>query len=276
VKKDVYVMWISLPIVILSLIASFFGVFYGDAVYAREVLSYKTQGIGQDLVTLCIVIPVFIISMWSAWQKKAVGLLFWGGCLFYFFYTYTIYSFGLHYNRFFLVYCVLLGLSTYGFIYFLLQYTPRMVMSDVHMHFIPIYLFIIAGVFYLLWLSEEIPSMITNTIPKSVSDANIMTNPVHIVDISFCLPLLILTGVLIRKHKVLGYLLVPVALLFSILLALAIICMLIVMSLNHVAIDYVLTVIFSLIAVFSIFLLVTTTKTLRKNIRLVEDDAVAK
>jgi hypothetical protein len=270
-SKDKYVLWISLPILLFSLVACFFGVFYGDIVYAREVLSYKTQGVGQDIVTLFMVLPIFIISMYFAYRKKPIGLLFWAGCLFYFFYTYAIYSFGLHYNQFFLVYCAILGISTYGFIYFLLHYTKKIVVTNVHINFIAIYLFIIAGVFYLLWLSEEIPSMITNTIPKSVVDVQIMINPVHVVDLSFCLPLLVITGVLIKKNNHLGYLLAPIALLFGILLAMAIICMLIVMLLNHVEIDYILTTIFSIIAVFSIFLLVQTTNKLKKNIKLIEE-----
>jgi len=269
-KKDKYVLWISIPIIVFSVCACFFGVFYGDTVYGREVLSYRTQAIGQDLVTLIIVLPTFIISTFFAYQKKVIGILFWAGCLFYFLYTYIVYSFGLHFNRLFLVYCLLLGVSVYGFIYFLLHYTDKITTKNIRINHVAVYLYIIAGVFYLLWLSEEIPAMILNTIPKSVIEAQIMTNPVHIVDISLCLPFLIITGILIQNKKKLGYVFSLVALFFSFLLSLAVLGMIIVMTVNGVKNQLVLTAIFLIISIISLILLVNTAVKLKKSLMLNE------
>jgi hypothetical protein len=263
-EKDKYVLWFSIPIIVLSFLACFFGVFYSDTVYVQEVISYKTQAIGQDLVTLIIVLPTFIISMYFAYHKKVIGILFWAGCLFYFLYTYIVYSFGLHFNRLFLVYCSLLGLSVYGFMYFLLHYANTIIIKNVRINYVAIYLYIIAGVFYLLWFSEEVPAMIMNTIPKSVIEAQIMTNSVHVADISLCLPFLIITGVLIQNKKMLGYVFSLVALFFSILLSLAVLGMIIVMTINGVEIEIALTAIFLVISIISLLLLVNTAVKFKK------------
>ena len=255
-NKDKAILWFSIPIASFVFLACFFGVFYSDMTYAREVISYRTQGVGQDLVTLVIVLPMFFVSTYLSYKKKAVATLLWAGCLFYFLYTYLIYSFGLHFNRLFMVYCLIFGLSVYGFLYFLMKYSTRIIVKDVKFFWTSIYLYVISGLFYFIWLSEEIPSLISNTIPKSATVANLMTNPVHTADISLCLPFLILTGILIQKRNNIGYLLAPVALLFSVLLALAIIGMLIVMALNSVEVDSILTVIFAVISIVSIFLLI--------------------
>jgi hypothetical protein len=264
-EKDKNILLFSIPIAILSFVSCVTGVFYSDVIYAREVVSYKTQGIGQDLVTLIIVLPTLIVSMYFAYQKKVVGILLWGGCLFYYFYTYLIYSFGLHFNRLFLLYCILLGLSAYGFLYFFVQYAKRIISNSVKLRHVAVYLYIIAGLFYLLWLSEEIPSAIANAIPKSVTEANIMVNTVHVADISLCLPFLIVTGILLQRGKQIGIALAPVALFFSVLLALAVLGMILVMARSGVETDFGLTIAFALVFVISLSLLVDTILKLKKS-----------
>jgi hypothetical protein len=269
-KRDKNIIWFSVPIIIFSLISCCLGIFQSNTIYARENLSYKTQAIGQDLVTLIIVLPVFVISMYAAYKKNALGILYWAGCLFYYLYTYLIYSFGLHFNRLILIYCVLLGLSVYGFMYFLFYYTRKIKIGTINIKYTAVYLFIIAGIFYMLWLSEEIPSIINNTIPKSVKEADIMINPVHIVDISLCLPFLILTGVLIQKKKQIGYMFAIVAMFFSILLSLAIIGMILVMYYNGVQTGTLLPILFIFVFIVSFLLLLITTIKIKKDIVLLE------
>jgi len=50
-KRDKNILWFSIPIIIFSLISCCSGIFQSNTIYARENLSYKTQAIGQDLVS---------------------------------------------------------------------------------------------------------------------------------------------------------------------------------------------------------------------------------
>ena len=84
--------------------------------------------------------------------------------------------------------------------------------------------------FSLLWLSEEIPALLTGKIPPSVMDANLPTNPVHVLDLGLYLPAMIITALLLWRRKLVGYLLAGPLLVFSILTGTAILVIFLVMS----------------------------------------------
>jgi hypothetical protein len=247
-------------------------VFFSEYTYSKEVPEYAVQGIGQDLVTLFIVIPVFAVSMIYAYKKNIIGILLWGGSLFYFIYTYLVYSFGLHFNQFFLVYCAILGLSFYGFLYFLICYKDKIHIKIKYGLTISVYLLLIAFLFYLLWLSDIIPSIIQNTIPKTIVEYNIITNPVYVVDIALVLPFLIITSILVIRKRSLGYFLSPAALFFTLLLSLAVIGMIIAMAIKAIPISPELTIIFTCISIASLVLLILSLR----NYQIITEQALKK
>ncbi|MGE5797398.1 MAG: hypothetical protein ACM34N_11480 [Ignavibacteria bacterium] len=258
--KDKNIILFSFPLLVLVCIAAFFGVFFSEHIYSREVIEYAVQGIGQDLVTLFIVVPVFTVSMLYAYKKNIIGILLWGGSLFYFAYTYLVYSFGLHFNQLFLVYCAILGVSFYGFLYFLIFYKETINIKMKLRLTISVYLLLIASLFYLIWLQDILPSIIMNTIPRTVAEYNIITNPIYVVDIALCLPFLIIIAILIIRERSLGYFLAPAALLFTFLLSLAVIGMIIAMAIKGIPIDLGLIIIFACISLASFILLIVSLK----------------
>lgn len=160
-------------------------------------------------------------------------MLIWSGVIFYLVYSYVIYCFSLHFNFLFLVYCFILGLSFYSFIYFIMSNINEPITDGYNIN-VPIkttsiFFIIIAIIFYSLWLTEIISTLIKNEIPKSITDNGTVTNPVHLLDLSIVLPLLFITAILLLKKKLLGFLLAPAMLVFCILMSLAIGGMVIVM-----------------------------------------------
>jgi len=119
-EKDNIILFLSLPLAALTAIVSYAGIFI-DSTYSSETASYAAQGIGQDIANLFVVAPLLVISAFYASRKNKSALLIWGGALFYLTYSYTIYSFGLHFNHLFLIYCIILGLSFYAFTYFIIN-----------------------------------------------------------------------------------------------------------------------------------------------------------
>ncbi|MHA1724603.1 MAG: hypothetical protein ACTSXH_07145 [Promethearchaeota archaeon] len=77
------------------------------------------------------------------------------------------------------------------------------------------------------------------------------TNPVHVIDISILLPLLLLTAILLLKNKELGYLLTPILLVFFIMMVLAILRMILVMSPKEISTEIGLAIIFIAVIVIS-------------------------
>ena len=252
-------MLLSVPLAILTAIVSYAGVFV-ESTYARENSLYAAQGIGQDIVNLFIVVPILLLAAFFAWRKSKLGLLIWSGAIFYLAYSYTIYSFGLHFNNLFIAYCLILGLSFYSLVYFLIsslrENVSQWFASDVSTKPTGIFLVVIAVLFYFIWLSEIIPAILINATPKSIIESGLLINPVHVLDIAICLPALIVTGIALIKKKNIGFLLAPTMLLFCIFMAVAIAAMLITMKAKGLDTNLVLTAIFGFITLLSSFFLV--------------------
>jgi|LFRM01.2.fsa_nt_gb hypothetical protein len=258
---------LSLPVSVLLIIASYFGVFIENT-YSRETLTLAAQGIGQDIVNLFIISPLLLITSFLAYKKNKAAMHIWSGAIFYLIYSYAIYTFAIHFNSLFIVYCFILGLSFYSFMYFILSQINEPVIdwysSNIPIKTISVFLIVIAILFYFLWLSEIIPALIKNEIPKSVTENGILTNPVHVLDLSVVLPGLLITAIFLLKKKSLGFLLAPAMLMFCILMSLAIGGMVIAMRMKGIESDVSLTIIFGFITLMSTIILVMFLKSIKK------------
>jgi hypothetical protein len=115
IRRDLTLTYaVSLLIAALMAIASLAGLLYQTAVYpADELLQSFLQ---NDVVNICIGIPILLGSMWLARRGRLAGLLFWPGALFYVFYTYIIYVFSMPLDVAFLLHLTLVTLSAYTMI----------------------------------------------------------------------------------------------------------------------------------------------------------------
>lgn len=195
------------------------------ALYARESPNWYAQAVAQDGFDLFIVVPALLLTAFFARTKNAAFLL-WGGVVAYCVYTFVIYCFAVHFNMLFVVYCLALGVSVFAFGYFLQRASvlPPYHESGDHkaIRWVAYYLIIVAGAFYLLWLVEIIPAAFNNTPPKAITDAGMITNPVHVLDLSVCLPGLFLIGLLSLRKQPFALSVVPAAIAFTMLMDLTI------------------------------------------------------
>ena len=125
---------------------------------------------------------------------------------------------------------------------------------------IAITLFVIAGLFYFLWLSEVVPALLNGITPQSILDNGLPTNPVHVLDLSFLLPGLIITGVLVLRENPLGYVITPIFFSYAAMLGLAIIAMVILMFQQGYELVIPQVVIFSLLTIIMTALTINYTK----------------
>ena len=262
---------LSLALAVTLAIVSYYGVFV-SATYERETASMAAQGTGQDIVNLFFAVPLLIVTLIFMLRDSKVAFYIYGGTVLYILYSFVIYCFGVNFNNLFLLYCITLGLSLYSFILILYELSRMDVQNwfgtKVPARSIGIYLIIISLMFYLLWFKEIIPAILHNSIPKSVSDYNLLVNPVHVIDIAFVLPGLIITATLLmRKHRA-GYILAPISLVFIIILAIALTGMVIMLKARGIGDEASVAGIFIILAVISfIFLLVflRNIRTIKKN-----------
>jgi hypothetical protein len=245
---------------------SFSGAFI-PRTYAREVPSMAAQGVGQDIVDLFLVVPLLILTLVFVHKKSRVAVFVFGGTVFYVLYSFVIYAFGVHFNIMFILYCATLGLSLYLFILVLYE-AGRMEVKGwfgpgLPSRLIGGYLILVAVMFYLLWLKDTLPAVLGGSVPSSVSDYNLLVNPVHVLDMAVALPGLIIATLLLVRKRRLGYILAPIALVFTIILAIALTGMVLMVKARGIGEDASIAGIFVVLAVISTFLLVLFLKKIR-------------
>ena len=66
----------------------------------------------------------------------------------------------------------------------------------------------------MLWLSEIVPDLLAGRASTSADDWQVPTNPVHVLDLAFYLPAVIVSGVLLLRRHRFGYATAPAQLIF--------------------------------------------------------------
>lgn len=204
-------------IAILIGLTSWYGLFSPDA-YTNNTDDWATQAMGQDLINI-LILPFYLYSVLFINRKRNSFPLVWVGITCYFIYTFLIYSFDIDFNRMFLLYTSILGLTVYSLLFLFYSNKNKF-------HILPSspfseqltggYFIFTALLFCGLWLSEILPANVLNTTPDSLE--NLPTNPVQVLDLSIVLPGFFTAGMLIIRKKRLGYILAPVGLTFSFLM----------------------------------------------------------
>ncbi|MGC9342112.1 MAG: hypothetical protein ACP5E3_05385, partial [Bacteroidales bacterium] len=253
--------FLSITLTIVSIAGAFF-----PSTYQREVPSMAAQGAGQDLVDLFLVVPLLLVSLYYTNKGSKIASLFLGGTLAYIMYSFVIYSLGIHFNQMFLLYTTTLGLSLYAFI----LYMNDMLATDLSEWFehapkklVGIYLIIVAFIFYALWLQSIIPALINKTIPDDVANYDLLVNPVHVIDMAFALPALILGGILIMKGKSTGYLIASLALIFMMILTIALAGMVIMLVIRGISEDYTIATVFGVLTLTSLIIILLLFKRMK-------------
>jgi hypothetical protein len=205
---------LSLPLALLGAASSITGLAV-DRVYARETESWQAQAIGQDVANL-VVLPTMLVLAYAAARGSARALLAWAGTVVYSAYAFAIYAFAVHFGPLFLVHVAVLGLSTWALIGFLGAIDPVRVRAayrtDRLAGFASVLLIVLASAFAVMWVAQDLPAMVDGRPPTELEDTGLLTNPVHVLDLSLFLPLALVAGVALRRRRPIGFVLAPVAL----------------------------------------------------------------
>jgi hypothetical protein len=244
---------LTILIAIFLAIASVAGSFF-PGTYERDSASMAAQGAGQDLVNLFLGVPLLLVSFVFTTRGKRTWTLIYAGVLSYIMYSFIIYCFGVYFNRFFLVYCATLGLSLYAFI--LVVSGLKAVAVERWFEKAPVrlvsgYMFFVALVFYSLWLKSVVPAIIHGEVPAEVTDYKLLVNPVHVIDMVFALPALIIGSVLLWKQRGLGYIIASIAMVFMILLTIALAAMVVMVVVKGINEDFTVALVFGVLSVTS-------------------------
>ena len=224
-------LWLTFPIAILLTIAAGGGVFI-SGLY-RDTPYFVAQAVGQDLISLAIVLPTLTVTAFLASRGSPRARLVWLGGLVYLVYTYVVAAFNVSFNSLFLVYVALLGCSLYALIGGLVTADMAGIKAcfteKTPVKAVSIYLAVLAVLFYFMWLSEIVPALMAGEIPQSIRDNGTPTNAVHVLDMAWVLPSFGITAVSLWRKQALGYTLAGAILSYGVFLILAILSMVVFM-----------------------------------------------
>lgn len=253
------VLLLSLFLGVVIIIISVTGLFVPDF-YSLETPNWQAQSLGQDLVDLVLIVPCLLITSLLTYRGSTTAKSVWGGVVLYLTYTFVLYCFDVHFNKLFLLYCLGLGLSFYSFVFFIgtnqfENVKPGFENKPV-VRVTGIYFLVVSVLFYLLWLSDIIPSILQNTVPESLAEAGLVTNGVHVLELAIFLPAIFITGIFLLRKMAAGFLIAPVLLTFFVLMDITIGALAVVMKMKGIESNLALTAVMALLALFSLLLLI--------------------
>ena len=267
-SEKTYILLFTITIAILVLISSSIGIFYSDF-YSAETVDWRYQSIGQDISNLIIVVPTLLISVYFMSKGSKGAKIIWCGTMITNIYSYVIYTFAVHFNFLFHIYCLILGLSLYSIIIFFknnINENFNVWFNDkIQYKSMGIFLFIIASLFLLLWLSQSLPSALVNKTPDNIISGGLLTNPVHALDFSFYLPLMFIAAMMIFKRRNSGYILAPMMMTFAIITNINIISLMVVTMVNIHVNNIPPIIIFSILTCICIVFLLRFLNNISKN-----------
>lgn len=219
-ERQNYFLYFTLPIVLLIFICSGIGILKPDF-YKKETVDWLAQCVGQDFSNVFFVAPALLITAFLSAKGSRIAKIVWAGTMITNIYSYVLYSFDVHFNVLFHFYCIILGLSVYSFLFFSVKHFS-LDFKDWFEQKAPgkaigIFLLVIAAVFYFLWLSQSLPAVISGGVPAAIAGDALPTNPVHVLDYSFYLPLVVIAGMQILRKNRIGYFLAPMMLVFGLI-----------------------------------------------------------
>ncbi len=204
---------LSVIILIVSVIVSLGGLL-GHIYNDNQLI--KTALIGNDLATLFIAVPLMLYSMRLVLKKSTKGHLIWMGTIGYMVYNYLFYLYGTVFNKFFLLYVVLLVASIYALIFALLGTDVNSIAekfgNKVKRRLVGGYMVFFGTLLGGIWIAFSLNYVVSGKLPQSLIDQGTNTNVVFATDLSVLIPAILISAIYLFKNKAIGYILSTVVL----------------------------------------------------------------
>jgi hypothetical protein len=186
--------------------------------YASETEDWRMQAHGQDLGNL-LAVCTLIAGTVAAARGSLRGRMVWAGSLLYLAYAFVIYAMAVHFGPLFLAYVAVIGLSVYAFAFGLRWRDGGVRVARGPLHFGSVVIAVIAVLFALLWLASIVPAVLAGRVPSELTEAGLVANPVHVLDLALVLPGMLVTARLAGRGSAAAQTLLGPWLVFCVLMA---------------------------------------------------------
>lgn len=170
---------------------------------------------GTALVVLVVGVPMLLAAWWRSAQGSLKARAAWLGAVAYLLYNAVMFCFATPFNRMFLVYVALLGLSIATLVVGI-ALTPHAAVDgrDVPARGVAAYLWVVVALNTGLWLSTIVPALGEDPPPEFLDGSGLITFPTFVQDLAFWLPAFGLIGYALWQRRPWGYFLASAGLVF--------------------------------------------------------------
>jgi hypothetical protein len=159
---------------------------------------------GTALVVLLVAVPMLLLSMRATLRGSARAVIGWLGALAYLLYNSVLFLFATPFNRLFLLYVAMLGLSVWALGTLLVSIdvgafgsrsSPRLPARG-----IASYVWVVVVLNTVAWLAVEVPAVVGGD-AGHLEGTGMTTNPIHVQDLALWLPLAAVAAVWLWRQR---------------------------------------------------------------------------
>ena len=179
------------------------GLLYGTrGLYTPDPATLPTF-LGQDGITLVVILPLLLGSVWATRRGSLRGLLLWTAALFYLAYSYAYYVLSPEFNVLYLAYIGIVAMSLYGCLYLLISTDAQAVAARFSartpVRVASAFLMTLSLGLGLAWVSMIVSHLTSGATPSRVSQV------VWPMDLVVAFPAMFWGGVWLWRRQPLGY-----------------------------------------------------------------------
>lgn len=202
---------LSGALAIVTALACALILFASDVLTGPAVMNGSARG--TALIVLFLTLPAMVLGMVAtARTDSAFGLLVWAGAVAHVLYQSVLFLFATPFNDLFLLLVGMLGLALWSVFALVASVDARVVrarISDpVPVRAVAIYIWVVVALNALAWLAIETRAVLEDGFPSALEGTGMTTNPIHVQDLAFWLPLMAVSAWWLWRRQDRGYLLV--------------------------------------------------------------------
>ena len=160
---------------------------------------------GTAITALCIAVPVLVVAMAAVAGGMARPVIAWLGAVAYLQYNSVLFLFATPFNRLFPLYAAMFALSAWSLVTVLhaidVPAFARRFSPSLPARAIAGYLLVISVANALAWLAGVVPAVFSDRPTRILDGTGLTTNPVYAQDLSFWIPLMIVSSIWLWLRK---------------------------------------------------------------------------
>jgi hypothetical protein len=209
--------WTSTGLAVVAATVAAFTLFGSGILSGPAVMIGSARG--TALVALFVAVPILAVSTALVARGALRPVISWLGAAAYLLYNAVLFLLMTPFNRLFLLYAAMFALAFWTLVLVLRAIDVPTFARRYAPSFPPRALAAYMGLVAVLnagaWLNSVIPALLSSKPPAFLEGTGLITNPIYVQDLSFWIPLMAVSAVLLWRRQAWGFVLVGTMLVFG-------------------------------------------------------------